>query len=103
MSRYSVSSKYLISPVNLPRDSFLGVERNNADAKRNYFSSSRWNAAADILQTEVRLEQLSGYERQKRQYTKHNDDYWYEGGIELSRSKRKRLSREDGVEDGVED
>ena len=89
MSRYSVSP---ISPVNLPRESLLGVKRNNTDAKRNYFSSSRWNAAADILQTEVRLEQLSGYERQKRQYTKHNDEYWYEGGW-------KRLSREDGVED----
>ena len=74
-----------------------GVEQNNADAKRNYFSSSRWNAAADILQTEVRLEQLSSYERQKRQYTKHK--YWSKGGIELSRSKRERLSREDSVED----
>ena len=84
MSRYCIINyKIPPQPVNLPQESLLGVEQNNADAKRNYFSSSRWNAAADILQTEVRLEQLSSYERQKRQYTKHK--YWSKGGIELSR------------------
>jgi hypothetical protein len=70
------------------------VEKNNADAKRNYFSSSRWDAAADILQAEARLEALSDHERKKRPYTKQNQKYWSEGGIEQSRSKRKRLSRE---------
>ena len=77
----------------------IGVEKKNADAKRNYFSSSRWNAAADILQTEVRLEALSSHERKTWKYTKHDKEYWSEGGIEQSRSQRKRLSRENDPED----
>ena len=76
----------------------IGVE-NNADAKRNYFSGSRWNAAGDIIQTEVRLEALSSHERKRRKYTKHDKEYWSEGGIEQRRSQRKRLSRENNPED----
>ena len=47
------------------RLSITGLEKNNADAKRNYFSSSRWDAAADIIQTEARLEALCKYEREE--------------------------------------
>ncbi|KAL5500626.1 hypothetical protein EMCRGX_G012217 [Ephydatia muelleri] len=36
----------------------LGVEKHNDDAKRNYFSSNRWDAPADIMMTEYRLEEL---------------------------------------------
>ena len=70
--------------------SCTGVEKNNDDAKRNYFSSNRWDAASDILETEYRLEKLSSYNRQKRKYEKQDENDWCGGGIEESRSKRKR-------------
>ena len=37
---------------------YTGVEKNNDDAKRNYFSSNRHDAAGDILRTEAILEEL---------------------------------------------
>ena len=49
-------------------DSYLctsGVEKHNDDAKRNYFSSNRWDAPADIMMTEYRLEMLQEYSREK--------------------------------------
>ena len=42
-----------------------GVEKHNDDAKRNYFSSNRWDAPADIMMTEYRLEMLQEYSREK--------------------------------------
>ena len=36
----------------------LGVEKNNDDAKRNYFSSNKHDAAREILVTEARQEEL---------------------------------------------
>ena len=66
-------------------DSYLctsGVEKHNDDAKRNYFSSNRWDALADIMMTEYRLEVLQEYSREKRAYTKRDSAYWHEGGIE---------------------
>ena len=60
-----------------------GVEKNNDDAKRNYFSSNRHNAAGDILLSEARLEDLRrGNEerdscvRLKRSYEKRSVEYW---------------------------
>ena len=53
-------------------DSYLctsGVEKHNDDAKRNYFSSNRWDAPADIM---MRLEVLQEYSREKRAYTKRD-------------------------------
>ena len=39
-----------------------GVEIHNDDAKKkNYFSSNRWDAPADIMMTEYRLEVLQEY------------------------------------------
>ena len=67
-----------------------GVEKNNDDARRNYFSSNRWDASTDIIQTEARLETLQKTcELEKRAYTKRNETYWNEGGIEASRKGRK--------------
>ena len=73
----------------------IGVEKNNDDAKRHFFSGNRHDAAKDILVTEARLEHLE-YEvptcvRQKRGYTKRDTDYW-ENGI---RENRKRPSIEE--------
>ena len=59
------------------------VEKHD-DAKRNYFSSNRWDAPADIMMTEYRLEMLQEYSREKRAYTKQDSAYWHEGGIEPS-------------------
>ena len=63
------------------------VEKHNDDAKRNYFSSNRWDAPADIIMTEYRLEELCEYARERRCYTKHNSAYWHEGGIEAHQSE----------------
>ena len=75
---------YLLTEILL-----TGVEKNNANAKRNYFSSSRWELP---LHTEARLELLHEKERKKWQYTKQDMEYWTQGGIEQSRSKRKSPS-----------
>ena len=37
------------------------VEKHNDDAKQAYFSSNEWNAAADIIKTEVQIECLRKY------------------------------------------
>ena len=62
-----------------------GVEKNNDDAKRNYFSSNRHDAAKEILATEARLETLrNGTQdrescvRQKRKYEESDSVYWNE-------------------------
>ena len=72
-------------------DSYLctsSVEIHNDDAKKkNYFSSNRWDAPADIMTTEYRLEVLQEYSREKRAYTKRD---WHEGGIEALRAKRRQ-------------
>ena len=70
-----------------------GVEKNNDDAKKNYFSSNKHDSCGDILWTEARLEVLSrgspdtpSCSREKRQY-KRISSYWDEGGILAVRSK----------------
>ena len=64
---------------------FIGVEKNNDDARRNYFSSNHMDAPKDILLTEVRLEKLAKYQRQNRTYEKANEDYWQ---IEIFKKRR---------------
>ena len=66
---------------------FIGVEKNNDEAKRNYYSSNRHNAAKEIVVTEARLEQLrrDGCVRAKRSYNKTSTQYWEGGGIQQSR------------------
>ena len=73
----------------------LGVEKNNDDAKRNYFSSNKHDAAREILVTEARQEELrketddrDSCVREKRRYVKSNSEYWTEG-IRASRKKSK--------------
>ena len=51
---------------------YSGVEKHNDDAKRNYFSSNRWDAPADIMMMEYRLELLQEYAREKRHTPKEN-------------------------------
>ncbi|KAL5491239.1 hypothetical protein EMCRGX_G016487 [Ephydatia muelleri] len=65
-----------------------GVEKHNDDAKRNYFSSNRWDAPADIMMTEYRLEVLQEYSRAKRAYTKRDSAYWHEGPSKLNVEKQ---------------
>ena len=55
-----------------------GVEKNNDDAKRNYFSSNLHDPAGEVLKAEWRLEQTEQYRRRKRKYCKRNLDYWQE-------------------------
>ena len=64
----------------------IGVEKNNDDSRRNYLSSNRHDAPRETLVTEARLEQLSEFERTKRQYTKADDAYWNDG-IYVKRSR----------------
>ena len=84
-------------------DSYLctsGVEIHNDDAKRNYFSSNRWDAPADIIMTEYRLEMLQEYSREKRAYTKRDSAYWHEGGIEALRAKRREAVQRPAIPEG---
>ena len=64
---------------------YVGVEKHNDDC--NYFSSNRWDATAEIMMAEHRLELLQKYAREKRQYTKRSAEYWHEGEIEETRSQ----------------
>ena len=46
-----------------------GVEKKNDDCKQVFFcSSNKWNATADILLHEEKLDQLTVYQRKKRAY-----------------------------------
>ena len=58
---------------------FIGVEKNNDMARKSYFSSNHKDAPKDVILTESRLEKLAAYKRQKRPYTKHNEEYWDSG------------------------
>ena len=66
---------------------YVGIEKHNDDSKRNYFSSNRWDAPAEIMMAEHRLELLQKYAREKRQYTKRSAEHWHEGGIQETRSQ----------------
>ena len=77
----------------------LQVLRNTAmmQKKKNYFSSNRWDAPADIMMTEYRLEVL---QREKRAYTKRDSAYWHEGGIEALRAKRREAVQRPAIPEG---
>eukprot|EP00731_Ephydatia_muelleri_P016723 Em0009g1147a len=66
---------------NMKQFSCQGVEKHKDDSKRNYFSSNHWDAPAEIMLAEHRLELLQQYAREKRHYTKHAAAYWHEGGM----------------------
>ncbi|KAL5494402.1 hypothetical protein EMCRGX_G015730 [Ephydatia muelleri] len=70
----------------------IGVEKHNDDSKRNYFSSNRWDALAEIMLAEHRLELLQQYAREKRHYTKHAAAYWHEGGMQKTRSQMRETN-----------
>eukprot|EP00731_Ephydatia_muelleri_P028687 Em0020g331a len=72
---------------NIKQFSCQGVEKHNDDSKRNYFSSNRWDAPAEIMLAEHRLELLQQYAREKRHYTKHAAAYWHEGGMQETGSQ----------------
>lgn len=64
-----------------------GVEKNNDDAKWILFhKSNKWDAAKDIMYMESRQWDLKHCEREKRLYTKRNNQYWTDGII----AKRKQ-------------
>eukprot|EP00731_Ephydatia_muelleri_P009942 Em0005g528a len=65
----------------------IGVEKHNDDSKCNYFSSNRWDALAEIMLAEHRLELLQQYAREKRHYTKHAAAYWHEGGPGMQKTR----------------
>ena len=63
----------------------LQVLRNTTMMQKETTSlSNRWDAPADIMMTEYRLEVLQEYSREKRAYTKR-----HEGGIEALQAKRR--------------
>ena len=71
--------------------SFTGVEKNNDDAKHNFYSSNRQDPCGEILRTEKRLEHLdTACRREKRKYTKRDHSYWTGGIIETRAAKRAR-------------
>ena len=55
--------------------SHSGVEKNNDDGKRHYFSSNRHDAAAEIVRADERLEILrTNWQREKRPYRKRQTE-----------------------------
>ena len=55
--------------------SHSGVEKNNDDSKRHYFSSNRHDAAAEIVRADERLEILrTDWHREKRPYRKRQTE-----------------------------
>ena len=68
---------------------FAGVEKTVMTLKRHYFSSNKHDAPGEIIWSEARQEapwQGVWYHpscvRQKRSYTKRDEDYWAGGGIQ---------------------
>ena len=80
---------HVCTPVDQDTTLPVGVEKNNADAKRNYFSSSRWDAPREIILAEARLERLAKYNREKRTYIKQNEAYWRRKWRRVSSSQMK--------------
>ncbi len=70
----------------------LGVEKNNDNCKRNYFSSNRHCGPKEILIAEKLLERMEaeGCQRKRRSYQKHSSDYWETGIREARREKEAR-------------
>ena len=54
------------------------MEKNNDDARRNYFSSNLQDPCVEVLKAEGRLEKTAVHKRDKRQYTKRDDEHWTE-------------------------
>ena len=65
-----------------------GVEKNNNDAKRNYFSSNLHDATGEVLKAEWRLEQTEECKRTKRKYHKKDENYWQDGIREARKKPR---------------
>ena len=92
---------YLVHVISFIKVAFLctGVEKNNNDCKKHYFSSSRHDPTVDILQTEAILEMLThetetipSCQQQKRAYSKRDHDYWEGGGIQEARAAKRHHS-----------
>ncbi len=81
----TVFSCYSYTVVHL----LIGVEKNNDVARRNYFSSNLHDPAGEILKAEGRFEVTEHHKRQKRKYTKRDDEYWINGGIQENRKCRR--------------
>ena len=82
---------------NIKQFSGQGVEKNNDDCKRNYFSSNRHDAATEIIKADVRLQTLDqgtaglpSCRRVKRPYRKADTEYWEEGGIQQLRASKRQ-------------
>ena len=70
----------------------IGVEKNNDDAKHDFYSSNRHDPCGEVLRTEKRLEHLHCSCRgEKPPYCKHNQQYWG-GDISEERAEKPRWS-----------
>ena len=47
-----------------------GVEKNNDDAKRHYFSSNLHDPVGEVLKAEARIDETVKHKRKKRKYTR---------------------------------
>jgi hypothetical protein len=72
-----------------------GVEKNDDNAKHNFYSSNRHDPCGEVLRTEKRLEKLDdACRREKRAYAKQNQQYW-SGGISTQRAAKRARSTGD--------
>ena len=87
------SSRYIVHITHKSDQNLLGVEKNNDDAKRYYYSGNRHDAARDILITEGRIEHLQretpSCVHDKRKYVKRQHEYWEH---DITRAKRMNTS-----------
>ena len=74
-SKDSVVKVQVICNVLLITRTCVPIRRNDV-ARRNYFSSNHFDAPKEILVTEARMSSLQHHAQKKRQYTKHNEEYW---------------------------
>lgn len=73
---------------------YVGVEKNNDDAKRHFHSCNGHDPSKDMLLAEATMDALKRMQpsvvRQKRAYTKRNAEYWEGGIVDQRRSKRRK-------------
>ena len=65
---------------------FVGVEKNNDTAKHCYYSSNKHDPCGEVIRTEKRQEALEQCRREKRPYSKRDEEYW-STGIRQKRAK----------------
>ena len=78
---------------------YTGVEKDNDDSKRHYFSNNKHDAPGEIIRSEARQQALRQgvWDQptcvcQKQSYAKRDESYWEGGGIQEVRKRARKES-----------